>query len=112
MKVLKVFVDFVEAIKELNEAERGRLFTAMLEYARSGAEPVLRGGEKVLWPVAKCNIDNQKKAYEHICAVNKRNVSNRYEPLRTATSRYESKQEKENNESKSITETNRIPLKA
>lgn len=95
MKVLKVFVDFADAMKELNEAERGRLFMAMLEYARSGAEPVFRGNEKVLWPVAKGNIDNQQKAYDHICAVNKNNVTNRYEPLRTVTIRSEPKQDKE-----------------
>lgn len=67
MKVLKVFVDFADAIEELNDAERGRLFMAMLEYARSGAAPVFRGAEKVLWPVAKGNIDNQRRAYEHVC---------------------------------------------
>lgn len=95
MKVLKVFVDFADAIEELNDAERGRLFMAMLEYARSGAAPVFRGAEKVLWPVAKGNIDNQRRAYEHVCAVNKSNVTTRYGSLRTATNRSESKQDKE-----------------
>lgn len=95
MKVLKVFVDFADAIKELNDAERGRLFMAMLEYARSGASPVFRGAEKVLWPVAKGNIDNQRKAYEHVCAVNKSNITNRYESLRFVTNRNDSKQDKD-----------------
>jgi len=95
MKVLKVFVDFADAMKELNDAERGRLFMAMLEYARSGAEPVFRGNEKVLWPVAKGNIDNQQRAYDHICAVNRANITSRYEPLRQHTNRNEPKQDKE-----------------
>lgn len=95
MKVLKVFVDFADAMKELNDAERGRLFTAMLEYARSGAAPVFRGAEKVLWPVAKGAIDNQQRAYNHICEVNRQNVTNRYEPLRYTTNRREPLQDKE-----------------
>lgn len=104
MKVLKVFVDFADAIEELNDAERGRLFMAMLEYARSGAAPVFRGAEKVLWPVAKGNIDNQRRAYEHVCAVNKSNVTTRYESLRTATNRSESKQDKEKEKIKKYTD--------
>lgn len=100
MKYLKVFTDFADAIKELNDAERGRLFMAMLEYARSDVEPVFRGNEKILWPVAKGNIDNQKEAYSHICAVNKQNITNRYEPLRTVTNGNESKQDKEKDKDK------------
>lgn len=102
MKVLKVFVDFADAMKELNDAERGRLFMAMLEYARSGAEPVFRGSEKVLWPVAKGNIDNQKQAYDHICAVNKTNITNRYELLRQSTNRNESNQDKDKEKIKKL----------
>ena len=33
MKYLKVFTDFADAMEELGDAERGRLFTAMLKYA-------------------------------------------------------------------------------
>ncbi len=95
MKYLKVFTDFVENMSDLGDAERGRLFTAMLEYAETGEEPALRGNERFLWATAKKNIDNQRKSYDHQCAVNKRVATNRYESLRTATEISEPLQDKE-----------------
>ena len=56
MKYLKVFTDFAVKMKLLSDAERGRLFTAMLEYAESGAEPDLRGNERFLWKAAKAEM--------------------------------------------------------
>ena len=75
MKYLKVFTDFVDNIGDLGDAERGRLFTAMLEYARTGSEPELRGNERFLWRTAKKQIDNQRESYETRCTVNARNGS-------------------------------------
>ena len=95
MKYLKVFTDFVEDMKELGDAERGRLFTAMLEYAETGDEPALRGNERFTWGTAKKNIDKQRKSYAHQCEVNKETATNRYESLRTDTKSNESLQEKE-----------------
>lgn len=57
MKYLKVFTDFAEAIEPFGDAEVGRLFKAMLEYAESGTEPDFRGNERFIWPAAKQNID-------------------------------------------------------
>ena len=90
MKVLQVYTDFADAMEELNDAERGRLFMAMLNYARSGARPVFRGGEKVLWPVAKGNIDKQIQAYHERCETNRRNAASRYESLPEPANRSES----------------------
>lgn len=75
MKYLKVFTDFVEDMGDLGDAERGRLFTAMLEYASTGAVPDLRGNERFLWRTAKKNIDNQRESYETRCEVNAKNGS-------------------------------------
>ena len=100
MKYLKVFTDFVADMKELGEAERGRLFTAMLEYAETGEEPALRGNERFLWGTAKKNIDNQRDSYEKRCEINRQNITNRYESLRTVTNAYESKQDKDKEKDK------------
>ena len=100
MKYLKVFTDFVADMKELGEAERGRLFTAMLEYAETGEEPALRGNERFLWGTAKKNIDNQRDSYEKRCEINRQNITNRYESLRTVTNAYESKQYKDKEKDK------------
>lgn len=100
MKYLKVFTDFVADMKELGEAERGRLFTAMLEYAETGEEPALRGNERFVWGTAKKNIDNQRDSYEKRCEINRQNITNRYESLRTVTNVYESKQDKDKEKDK------------
>lgn len=100
MKYLKVFTDFVADMKELGEAERGRLFTAMLEYAETGEEPALRGNERFVWGTAKKNIDNQRDSYEKRCEINRQNITNRYESLRTVTNAYESKQDKDKEKNK------------
>ena len=104
MKYLKVFTDFVEDMKELGDAERGRLFTAMLEYAETGDEPALRGNERFTWGTAKKIIDKQRKSYAHQCEVNKETATNRYESLRTDTKDNESLQEKEKEKEKEIKE--------
>jgi len=53
---------FTVNLKELSMAERGRLFTAMLEYSSTGEEPVLGGSERYIWPAAKDMIDESKSA--------------------------------------------------
>ena len=59
MKYLKVFTDFAQSIEPLSDAEKGRLFTAMLEYAETGTEPRFSGNERFLWPTAKTHIDRE-----------------------------------------------------
>lgn len=97
MKYLKVFTDFVADMKELGYAERGRLFTAMLEYAETGEEPALPGNERFVWGTAKKNIDNQRTSYDHRCEVNKANGS---EPKRKQANASDSLQEKDKEQEK------------
>lgn len=59
MEYLKVPTDFGKAMAALGDAERGRLFTAMLFYAADGTVPDLRGNERFMWPTAKLNIDRE-----------------------------------------------------
>ena len=67
MKYLKVFTDFTIDIESLSFEERGRLFTAMLEYAGNGSAPPLPGNERYVWGTAKKQIDAQLKSYESKC---------------------------------------------
>ena len=57
MRYLKVFTDFAEVIEPLSDAERGRLFMSMLQYASTGEAGTLSGAERFVWPIAKQNID-------------------------------------------------------
>ena len=64
MEYLKIWVSFAEILEPLNDSERGRLFTAMLEYAGSGALPEFKGNERFTWPVAKQAIDRARAESE------------------------------------------------
>ena len=69
MEYLKVWTSFREFIEPLTDAEKGRLFYAMLAYAESGDEPVLfEGNERFIWPVAKQGIDATAKKVETLKA--------------------------------------------
>ena len=54
---VKAFYDWIEQTAALSDAERGRLFIAVLEYARSGQLPELSGRESILFPVFQSQID-------------------------------------------------------
>ena len=54
---VKAFFDWVEQTAALEDDERGRLFIAILEYARSGIAPDLAGRESILFPVFKSQVD-------------------------------------------------------
>ena len=65
MDYLKVWTSFREVISPLNDAEKGRLFDAMLLYAETGEEPRdFRGNERILWPAAKQDIDRMTQRSE------------------------------------------------
>ena len=64
MKYLKVYADFAEAMEALSDAERGRLFMSMLQYASTGEAGTLSGAERFVWPIAKQNIDRAQAELE------------------------------------------------
>ena len=89
MKYLKVFTDFASSLAPLSDAECGRLFKAMLEYAMSGQEPDLRGNERFVWPSAKASIDRDQKTYDR-----KAEGARKAARKRTSTISYDIVQEK------------------
>ena len=97
MKYIKVWTDFVEDMSELSYAERGRLFTAMLEYGRDGQTDAIAGNERYTWCTAKKMLDAQRESNDQRCAINKRIATNRYQSLPNGTKRNETchKQEQE-----------------
>ena len=58
---VKAYFDWIEQTAALSDAERGRLFIAILEYARSGLEPKLEGRESILCPTFKVTIDRDNE---------------------------------------------------
>lgn len=61
---IKVFVDYLEALEPLGDAERGRLFTSLLTYARTGEAPQLNGNERFIFPMMRANIDRDTPKYK------------------------------------------------
>lgn len=60
MIYIKLFLDYLDAIEPLGDAERGRLFTALLQYARTGEAPQLGGNERFLFPMMRAQVDRDK----------------------------------------------------
>lgn len=61
MEYLKIWTSFRQDISALSDAEKGRLFDAMLKYAEDCVAPQLGGGERIMWPLAERYIDSTRK---------------------------------------------------
>lgn len=99
------FLDDIEALEPLGDAERGRLFTALLEYGRLGATEKVSGNERFLYPMFKARIDRFYKSYDETCERNKANATDRKRPQATATDRKPNEPSEEEEEYKSEEET-------
>lgn len=64
MKYLKVWVTFRKALEPYSDAEKGRLFDAMLAYADDGTEPHFSGNERYIWGSVKETIDLTRETSE------------------------------------------------
>ncbi len=68
MTYIKVFVDYLDAIEPLEDDERGRLFTALLTYARTGEAVQLEGNERFLFPMMRAQLDRDTLTKEELAA--------------------------------------------
>jgi len=64
---------YLEPIKNLSEAEMGRLFLAALEYSASGKLMELKGNEKFAFAFIKQQIDRDSQKYVEKCSKNQAN---------------------------------------
>lgn len=55
---------YIEAMEQLNDTEKGRLFTACLIYSKTGEAPQLCGNERFVFPSMKSQIDRDIQSYE------------------------------------------------
>ena len=72
----KMWNSYLKSVEPLNDSERGRLFTALLEYSNTGKVPDLRGNERFLFPMMKENLDRDKESYGRIVERNSKNGEN------------------------------------
>ena len=78
LNCFNAYHSYLKSIEPLNDAERGRLFTALLEYSSTGAEPELRGNERYIFPTMREQIDRDREKYEAKCATNSKNIGIRW----------------------------------
>lgn len=99
-RYVKAYFDWVEQTSALSDAEKGRLFTAILEYARSGREPENSGREGLVFPTFKATIDREIE----ISAIRSENGAKGGRPLKASESK--NKQTKANESKRKQTEAN------
>ncbi len=71
-----LYHSYLDAIQALDDAERGRLLTAMLEYTLTGDAGNLRGNERFVFPLIKNQIDRDNAKYARQCERNAANGKN------------------------------------
>ena len=74
-----LYHSYLKSVEPLNDAERGRLFTACLTYSMTGAEPDLRGNERFVWPTFREQIDRDTKKYSDFCKKQQENIRKRWD---------------------------------
>jgi len=67
------YLSYRDMLAPFTEAEIGRLFMAMLDYARNGEIPNFSGNERFIWPTLQRQIQADKEVYADTCERNKRN---------------------------------------
>ena len=95
IEYFNAYHSYLKSIEPLNDAERGRLFTALLEYSSTGVTPDLRGNERFIFPTMKEQIDRDMQKYEAKCNKNRENVLRRYTDVNDGI-RTDTKSTKEN----------------
>lgn len=79
LEYFNAYHSYLKSIEPLNDAERGRLFTALLEYSSTGVSPDLRGNERFIFPMIREQIDRDKSRYEAKCQRNSKNAAMRWD---------------------------------
>lgn len=97
---LRAYHFYLDVIEPLGDAERGRLFTAMLTYDITGEAPQLGGNEKFIFPMIRSQIDADKR----ISAVRaksrdgkKQTITNQIKTEQTTTNENKTKQNEAKN---------------
>lgn len=109
-----LYHSYLKSIEPLNYAERGRLFTACLEYSMTGEVPELGGNERFLFPMMKEQIDRDNEKYRSRCATQAKNASMRWHAVACdgmpTDAKHAKEKEKEKNKKPTVSKPPLSPL--
>ena len=94
------YFSYLDAIEPLDDAERGRLFTACLHYAKTGKAPILTGNERFVFGVCKSQIDRDKETHVRKCETNRKNGASAAERSQSLPNGGKTRKEKEKEKEK------------
>jgi hypothetical protein len=92
---------YLASMKNLSDAECGRLFRALLQYGAGDKSINLQGRESIAFDFMAAQIDRDNEAYEAKCQKNKNNIlqryTNEYDGIRSNTKATKEKEKKKEN---------------
>lgn len=62
-----LYIDYREHLDLLSDEERGKLFTALFDYAESGSEPDLTGAARMAYSFIRSQMDRDAASYAETC---------------------------------------------
>ena len=80
---IKVYRDFIEVARELNDDERGRLFLAIMQYANGEEVPPLQGAEKIAFVVLRSQINRDDATHDEYIEKQRENGKRGGRPQKT-----------------------------
>lgn len=73
MPYVCLYSDYLESLAHYSDAQRGRLYTALLQYLRDGSQPEFKGSERYIWPSLQYQLDRDMATYADRCETNRIN---------------------------------------
>ena len=89
MPGVMLYFDRLSFLDRLDDAQTGRLFRAVIRYARDGEEPMI---EDVMfgmaWDILRPMVDYDAQKYAEVCEKRRKNIQRRWEKVHENTSEY------------------------
>lgn len=78
------YTSYLDKFSRLTDTQMGMLFRAMMEYQKTGEEPLIEDMAVCLcFDVVKCDMDENNKKYEEMCERQRENVRKRWDKRNT-----------------------------
>ena len=91
MPGVMLYFDRLSFLDRLDDAQTGRLFRALIRYARDGEAPIIEDVMfGVVWDVLRPMVDYDAQKYAEVCEKRRRGIQQRWEKVHKNTYEYTS----------------------